>query len=149
MQPFSLNHFVFGQQKKGHFLLTRKQKPPPVDVEGGGNFELAGSGVGGLYTVNERQHLDQLLGVDLIKGVELLAVDIQHGADLPCAVPERHADLRFAAAVAGNMAREFMHVGYYNRVPAVDGRPADAGIFGQFHAGNRSLVKFGYQTFPF
>ena len=60
-------------------------------------------------------HLLQEVLIYLIEHVELIAVDIQHGNDLPIRF-HRHHDLRARGGVAGDMSGKGIHIRHDHRL---------------------------------
>ena len=58
----------------------------------------------------------QILTICIIKGVQLLAVNIEDSRDFPDFSKQRHYDLRTRKTAAGDMARKLLYIRNDNRL---------------------------------
>ena len=91
------------------------------------------------------------MGIDGVEGVEVLAVDIEDGYDVVLRVrvygggmpgtENRDNDLAAGLAAAGDVAREFLYIGYHEGLPLLPGGTADTPAISDMGTGHGSLER--------
>ena len=82
--------------------------------------------------------------VRLIKGIEVFAVNIQHGSHLPCS-QERYDDFAIGGGRTGDMSCKLMYVWHYDRLRPLPRRPADTTPERNTCTSHRSLKRTQHQ----